>query len=157
MMGWQRHQLNHMQAICTSLQKITMPAPHQSNFYGPDALPDTQPTASKHWRQPPPSILFTSCYYGGQPLSMSDTAFAGCITFLSPNQQCSKYWTKWKVLTLHRKITHHLILSSSWPGVAPSTMNDGYSCLYTEGKPTTGCLQIWQIEIPWVFQVFQNL
>ena len=27
------------------------PAPHQPDFYGPDALPDTQPTASKHWRQ----------------------------------------------------------------------------------------------------------
>ena len=50
MMGWQWHQLNHMQAICTSLQKITTPAPHQSDFCGPDALPDTQPTASKHWR-----------------------------------------------------------------------------------------------------------
>ena len=49
-MGWQWHQLNHMQAICTSLQKITTAAPHQSDFYGPDALPDTQPTASKHWR-----------------------------------------------------------------------------------------------------------
>jgi len=50
-MMWQEwHQLNHMQAICTSLQKITMPAPNQSDFYGPDALPDTQPTASKHWR-----------------------------------------------------------------------------------------------------------
>jgi len=48
MMGWQWHQLNHMQAICTSLQKITTPAPHQSDFYGPGALPDTQPTASKH-------------------------------------------------------------------------------------------------------------
>ena len=50
MTGWQWHQLNHMQAICTSLQKITTPAPHQSDFYGLDALPDTQPTASKHWR-----------------------------------------------------------------------------------------------------------
>ena len=50
-MGWPWHQLNHMQAICTSIQKITMPAPHQSDFfYGPGALPDTQPTASKHWR-----------------------------------------------------------------------------------------------------------
>ena len=48
MMGWQWHQLNHMQAICTLLQKITMPALHHSDFYGPDALPDTQPTASKH-------------------------------------------------------------------------------------------------------------
>ena len=27
------------------------PAPHHSVFYRPDALPATQPTASKHWRQ----------------------------------------------------------------------------------------------------------
>ena len=45
MIGWQWNQLNHMQAICTSLQK----QPHQhlisQIFYGLDALPDTQPTA----------------------------------------------------------------------------------------------------------------
>ena len=41
MMGWQWYQLNHLQAICTSLQKITTPAPHHSDFYGPDALPGT--------------------------------------------------------------------------------------------------------------------
>ena len=50
MIGWQWRQRNDLQAICTSLQKLTMPAPHQSDFYGPNALPDTQPTASKHWR-----------------------------------------------------------------------------------------------------------
>jgi len=44
---WQWHQLGHMQ-VCTSLQKITMPAPHHSDFYRPDALPATQPTAPKH-------------------------------------------------------------------------------------------------------------
>ena len=32
-------------------RQITMPAPHHSVFYWPDALPATQPTASKHWRQ----------------------------------------------------------------------------------------------------------
>jgi len=31
-------------------RQITMPAPHSSVFYRPDALPATQPTASKHWR-----------------------------------------------------------------------------------------------------------
>ena len=36
---WQWHQLGHMQ-VCTTLV-----------FYRPDALPDAQPTASKHWRQ----------------------------------------------------------------------------------------------------------
>ena len=31
-------------------RQITMPAPHHSVFYRPDALPAAQPTASKHWR-----------------------------------------------------------------------------------------------------------
>ena len=30
-------------------RQITTPAPHHSSFYRPDALPATQPTASKHW------------------------------------------------------------------------------------------------------------
>jgi len=38
MMGWQWHQLDHMQVICTFLQ-TTLPTPHPSSFYGPDALP----------------------------------------------------------------------------------------------------------------------
>ena len=47
---WQWHQLG----ICKSAprsRQITTPAPHHSVFYRPDALPVTQPTASKHWRQ----------------------------------------------------------------------------------------------------------
>ena len=44
---WQWHQLGHMQ-VCT--KQITMPAPHHSVFYRPDALPAAQPTVSKHWR-----------------------------------------------------------------------------------------------------------
>ena len=41
-------------AICKSApcsRQITMPAPHYSVFYRPDALPAAQPTVSKHWRQ----------------------------------------------------------------------------------------------------------
>ena len=50
--GWQWHQLGHMQ-VCTSLQTdnhASTPRSHHSVFYGPDALPAAQPTASKHWR-----------------------------------------------------------------------------------------------------------
>jgi len=39
--------------ICKSAprsRQITMPAPHHSVFYGPDALPATQRAGSKHWR-----------------------------------------------------------------------------------------------------------
>ena len=42
--------------ICKSApcsRQITMPAPHHSVFYRPDALPATQPIAPKHWRQLP--------------------------------------------------------------------------------------------------------
>jgi len=41
-------------AICKSAprpRQKTMPAPHLSVFYKLDALPATQPTASKHWRK----------------------------------------------------------------------------------------------------------
>jgi len=40
--------------VCKSTpccRQITMPVPHHSVFYRPDALPATQPTVSKHWRQ----------------------------------------------------------------------------------------------------------
>ena len=40
--------------ICKSApcsRQITVPAPHHSVFYRRDALPASQPTASKHWRQ----------------------------------------------------------------------------------------------------------
>jgi len=44
-LGWQWHQLDHMQIICTSLQTDN----HSSvNVYRPDALPDDQPAVSKH-------------------------------------------------------------------------------------------------------------
>jgi len=41
-------------AICKSAprcRQTTMPAPHRSVYYRPDALPATQPTVSMHWRQ----------------------------------------------------------------------------------------------------------
>jgi len=45
---WQWHQLDHMQ-VCTSLQTDDNHINTSSlNFYRPDALPDTQPAASKH-------------------------------------------------------------------------------------------------------------
>ena len=40
-------------AVCKSApcsRQTTMPAPHRSVFYRPDALPAAQPTVSKHWR-----------------------------------------------------------------------------------------------------------
>ena len=47
-------------AMCKSAprsRQITMPTPHHSVFYRPDALPAAQPTASKHWRHNRYNIL----------------------------------------------------------------------------------------------------
>jgi len=51
MMRWQWHQLDHMQIICTLLQTYNHAGTLSLNFHRPDALPDSQPTASEHQRQ----------------------------------------------------------------------------------------------------------
>jgi len=47
-LGWQWHQLDHMQTISTSLQTDNYNNTSSLNLYRPDALPDAQPTVSKH-------------------------------------------------------------------------------------------------------------
>ena len=44
---WQWHHLGHMQ-VCTSLQTDNHASTPPLSFHRPDALPATQPTASKH-------------------------------------------------------------------------------------------------------------
>jgi len=56
--GMQWNQLDRMQTICTSLQTDNHTNTSSLNFYGPYALPDAQPTMSKHRRHiSPESIL----------------------------------------------------------------------------------------------------
>ena len=45
---WQWHQLDHMQTICILLQTDNHTNTSSLNFYRPDAIPDAQPTVSKH-------------------------------------------------------------------------------------------------------------
>jgi len=45
MMGWQWHQLDHMQIICTSLQTNNYASTSSLNFYRPAAV------LNAHWRQ----------------------------------------------------------------------------------------------------------
>jgi len=51
MIGWQWHQLDHMQSLVPCCRQITMPAPHHSILNRPDALPDAQQMVSKHLKQ----------------------------------------------------------------------------------------------------------
>jgi len=48
MMGWQWHQLDHMQIICTSLQTDNDASTSPIRV---DALPAAQPTVSKHLKK----------------------------------------------------------------------------------------------------------
>jgi len=47
-LGWQWRQLDRVQTICTLLQTDNNTNTSSVNFYRLDALPDTQPTVSKH-------------------------------------------------------------------------------------------------------------
>jgi len=51
MMGWQWHQLDHTQIICTSFQTDNNASASSLSSYRPDDLPVAQPTVSKQWRQ----------------------------------------------------------------------------------------------------------
>jgi len=48
MMGWQWHQLDHVQINYTLLQTDNHASISILSFYRPDALPAAQPTVSKH-------------------------------------------------------------------------------------------------------------
>jgi len=47
-MGWQWHQLDHIQIIYPMFQPDNHASTSPLSFYKPDALPATQPTATKH-------------------------------------------------------------------------------------------------------------
>jgi len=64
MMGWQWHQLKHMQIICTSLPTDNHASTSPFSFYRPDALLATQPTASKHWKAL--QFFYTLQYFGAR-------------------------------------------------------------------------------------------
>jgi len=70
-MGWQWHQLDHMQIICTSLQTDNHASTSPLSFYSPDALPDAKPTASKHRRQLCVSIEAVQSYWAVQIVAKS--------------------------------------------------------------------------------------
>ena len=103
-------------AICKSASRsrqTTMPAPHHSVFYRPDALPATQPTASKHWRdQSTEGIMRQSL----------DILLIGPLVSVSPSI-CS---------ILFLTIMQPWLISSdpTWPANIPALLSKGqYTCL----------------------------
>jgi len=89
-------------AMCKSAprsRQITMPAPHRSVFYRPDALPATQPTASKHWRQLSLDVLSANTreqsHFAYSILSFANVNMGNDISVANPAansnyRQCTK-------------------------------------------------------------------
>ena len=96
----QWHQLGHMQ-VCTSLQTDKNASnPTTQFFYRSDALPATQPTASKHWRQYSrrsiKSLLATLMRLSSR--SMADTGEATLAT--SGVADCAVGASRWRCFDL---------------------------------------------------------
>ena len=64
-------------------RQITMPTPHHSVFYRPDALPAAQPTASKHWRNQEKHTACTNEWWGIGGVSVWSEVQIVCI------------WSRW--------------------------------------------------------------
>ena len=66
MVGWQWHQLDHVQIICTSLQTDNHSSTSPLSFYKLDALPAVQPTACTNCKY---MKYITYCIIVGEGLS----------------------------------------------------------------------------------------
>ena len=82
-------------AICKSTHRsrqMTMPAPHHSVFYRPDALPVAQPTVSKHWRG-------DRSYYAVYHNTRVTGAMVNCIMEIWKTALCACYFNVPNVFT----------------------------------------------------------
>jgi len=99
-------------AVCKSAhhsRQITMPVPHHSVFYRPDALPATQPTASKHWRPKHwrPLLIHIHCSIKCSMKTMVYTAYIAVfipVCFVGPDDNAAlpttdKTYMFWDSLT----------------------------------------------------------
>ena len=81
-------------------RQIATPAPHRSVFYGPDALPAAQPTASKHWRHKSQNIHKIQENYGDTKKGM-DLISHNSKHYLPLNWQHADYlfWVQAEIKT----------------------------------------------------------
>ena len=85
-------------AICKSApssRQITMPVPHHSVFYRPDALPAAQPTASKHWRQNIRTNIHTNIqtrnrWHKNENMKHSQLVWVFCYNITKTNKEVRK-------------------------------------------------------------------
>ena len=97
-MQW--HQLDHKQTICTSLQTDNHINTSSLNFYRLDALPDAEPTVSKHCNLLITTIIITIMYKFLLPL-VSDG-------LTNKRQRVSESWLKNVCTSAHIRMHIHM-------------------------------------------------
>jgi len=128
MIGWQWHQLDHMQIICTSLQT--------DNHITTISVPAAQPTVSKHWRQTFTSTLWVKKTSTEQELS---TVHLGDV--LLPCRE--RLWFLNSSLGNHRgemaKFESTILVLADWAqNVVTSALHTNNLCHWCcNSKPTT--------------------
>ena len=110
-MQW--HQLDHMQAICTSLQTDNHTNTPSLNCYRPDALPDAQPTLAT-------STQYRSCQSTSAAWTGAQQQTSRTLLLLLINVTCLGHWVTGSMGHFGLVIFHvRAIRSPFWPGVRP--------------------------------------
>ena len=104
-------------------EKTTMPAPHQSDFYEPDALPDTQPTASKHWR-PTHENIHKKCRITLQPDIYSQSVN---LHWFLPHELCLERYILWPCMCV--SVTRRSSTKIAKCGMRETTLDDSQGTL----------------------------
>jgi len=104
-MGWQWHQLDHMQVICTLLHIRHNHASISLSFYIPDALPDAQPTTAKNWRQCPKNFMIM--------LSVTIVSLSVFAIDVSNNDRCYDGGSSRCLLSALRTTSRHITTPES--------------------------------------------
>jgi len=100
---WQWHQLGRMH-VCISLQTDNHASTPPLSFYRPDALPATQPTASKHWRYKYVIQQISACIANTKQYGECDVSHhQGCLMFILPICQVSDMPTRWYTKSTRRQ------------------------------------------------------
>jgi len=101
-MGWQWHQLPHVEIICTSLQAANHASTLPLSFYRLDALPAT-PTALKHWRH-------KCCLLGFGNLDFENVSIGSCFGLVC----CTGQWHGLLIVSAVKKWMHFSYTTGTW-------------------------------------------
>jgi len=142
------HHLDHMRVIFTSLQTDSHVSTSSLIFDRPDALPDVQPTASKHWRQCLVYSLLVKSVYVHFYICMDVCIYAGKYVG-SWNLTSVVNMPRFVIVWVHFHIRYH----GRWPnlglGILYLFLGD---CLWSGSPYAIGpwsCLSVCDIGILW--------